>query len=242
LAAIAVPGTFFAPVVIVAVYTVLDASALVGLNDAIDPEYDTVPGTEVAPCLSVKVTAVSVNGSIGTLNVAAPILLVTTPVALFNGSVDVTVGATVAEVLNVQMYGVCKAFPIGSFTEVATVPVYVVLGFSFVLGTNVMVNVAASYVIEPDTWLLATRPAVSPGASTLSASGVIVAGFIASLKVTVIFPSSGTPAAEFAGVVDTTIGHTPMASMFWSLQPPKKAATKKAAIADIHIFFVFIIL
>src|SRR3954469_1854199 len=85
------------------------------------------------------------------LNVAAIVLLTTTFVALLAGSVEITVGDTVTPVLKVQAYSVCNAFPIRSFTAVATLPVYVVLLFSFEAGVKVMVKFSALYVNEPST-------------------------------------------------------------------------------------------
>ena len=71
---------------------VLGIRSLEGVKDAVVPLYATVPGTDVAPCFKVKLVAVKVNGSIGTLKVAVTTLLNTMPEALFAGSTEVTEG------------------------------------------------------------------------------------------------------------------------------------------------------
>jgi len=75
---------------------------LVGVKDAVVPEYVTVPGTDVVPSFKVKFVAgvIRVDGFIGTLNVAVTILLRAMPVARFNGSVEITVGAVMDPVVN----------------------------------------------------------------------------------------------------------------------------------------------
>jgi hypothetical protein len=81
---------------------VLEVSALEGVKDAVEPAYETVPAIAVVPCFSVNDAAVMVNGSIGTLKVAVTTLLRNTPVPLFNGLVEFTVGEGLALVLNVH--------------------------------------------------------------------------------------------------------------------------------------------
>src|SRR6185369_17988666 len=128
---------------------------------------------------------------------------------------------------------------------VATVPVYVAPGASLALGVKIIVNVAALYVSVPDISTLVvplTRPPGLPGLSSVNAAGVIDAGSIASLKVTVTIWLSGTLVARFAGLVETTNGHVPTCPVFSSLHPLIKAAENKAAIAVIKIFLVFIFL
>ena len=72
---------------------------------------------------------------------------------------------------------------------------------------------------------------------------VIVAGFMASLNVTVITLLSATLVAPFAGSVDTTSGQTPSTCTKSSfLQPPKNAASDKAAHVASNSIFVFMIL
>jgi hypothetical protein len=86
------------PVVIVAVYTVLAARLLVGSRVATEPMEVTDPETGVAPCVKVKLVAVIVAGSIASPKVAVMFLLMTTPVAVSAGSVEVTVGAVASAV------------------------------------------------------------------------------------------------------------------------------------------------
>ena len=95
------PDAFAAPLVMVAVYTLFTSRALVGVKEALDPEYVTVPATAVVPCFRVKVEVVMVSGSIGTLKFALIILLRITLVALLVGSVEITVGA-ILPVVNVH--------------------------------------------------------------------------------------------------------------------------------------------
>ena len=75
LAAMATPVRSLAAVVIVAVYCVLAARLAVGVNTAVRPAYETVPGTAAPPTpatASVNVPAAEiVAGSIEVLNVAA---------------------------------------------------------------------------------------------------------------------------------------------------------------------------
>jgi hypothetical protein len=52
-----------------------------------------MPDTDAVPWFNVNVDAVSVEGSIPSLNVAVTIALMDTPVASLAGDVDVTVGA-----------------------------------------------------------------------------------------------------------------------------------------------------
>ena len=80
----------------------LPTSEAAGANEAVEPLYVTVPKTVVAPCLTVNVVALIVNGSIDMLKVAVTILLSATPVALFTGSVEITTGETAAPVVNVH--------------------------------------------------------------------------------------------------------------------------------------------
>ena len=102
---------------------VFGARALEGVKVAVVSEYETVPVTDVAPCFRIKVVAVSVSESIGVLKFAAIILLRAIPVASLAGSVEITVGETIAPVLKVHTYSACKALPITSLTDVATLPV-----------------------------------------------------------------------------------------------------------------------
>jgi hypothetical protein len=92
----ALPAKSSAPVVTVAVYVVLAASALVGVNVAIpvDVLYVTAPATGVAPGpLTLNVVVVMVEAFIASLHVA---VMTATPVAPLTGLVELTVGATVS--------------------------------------------------------------------------------------------------------------------------------------------------
>lgn len=90
-----VPAESWAPVPMVAVYSVLTVSKASGVNVATLPEQPTVPGTGVAPGpLTVNVAAgdASVEHFIISLNVALSTRLRGTPVAPLTGIVDITAG------------------------------------------------------------------------------------------------------------------------------------------------------
>ena len=57
---------------------------------------------EVDPCLSVKVVAEIVVGSMDSLKVAVTVLPTDTAVSLSNGSVAITIGAAIMRVLKVH--------------------------------------------------------------------------------------------------------------------------------------------
>src|SRR5450759_2243417 len=92
-----------------------------GVKVAVEPLYETFPATGVATCFKVKVVAVRVDGSIGTLKVAVTILLRTTAVASVIGSVKVTVGA--ASVVNVNTISAASGLPATSVAPVVIVAV-----------------------------------------------------------------------------------------------------------------------
>jgi hypothetical protein len=103
LLASAIPAESSAPVVIVAVYKVLTASAALGVKVATLPVQLTVPATAVVPGpVTVNVVAgdASVVQFIVSLKVTLSAWLTGTPVAVFTGTVDVTagVGAIVVKV------------------------------------------------------------------------------------------------------------------------------------------------
>ena len=94
LAASPAPVGFFAPVVMVAVNTVLVASAVVGVNVAVVPAKVTAPATGAAPGpATVNVAALIVAGFITSLKVAEIVVLTATAVAPLTGTVETTVGA-----------------------------------------------------------------------------------------------------------------------------------------------------
>ena len=81
-----------------------------------------------------------------------------------------------------------------------TLPVNVVFSGSGVDGIKVRVTPVPSYASVPVTF---DAPCI------IKVEGVMVDGFIFSLKVTVITWFMGTPVAAFAGFVETTVGQTP---------------------------------
>jgi hypothetical protein len=108
LATSALPAASFAVVVMVAVYSVLPARLPVGVNVAVVPVTFTVPVTGVPPLVvaSVKLAVVSVELSIGSEKVADTEEFSVTPVALFAGDVEDTIGGVVSgagPVVNCQL-------------------------------------------------------------------------------------------------------------------------------------------
>jgi hypothetical protein len=93
LLASAFPSVSVAPVVIVAVYTVLAAKATTGVNVAVVPEYVTVPVTGIPPgAVTVKVEVFIVAAFIALLKVAVMTCETGTPLAPFAGTVAITAG------------------------------------------------------------------------------------------------------------------------------------------------------
>lgn len=80
---------------IVAVYVVDEARLADGVKVAVVPLYITVPITPP----TVNVAVVTVAASIVSLNVAVIVVFTATPVALFDGLVDETVGDVVSAIL-----------------------------------------------------------------------------------------------------------------------------------------------
>src|SRR4051812_92869 len=90
------PARSFAPVVIVAVYTVFRARGVVGAKAVIllVTSYPTTPATGAPPRpVSVKVVVLIVDGFMASLKVAVIVWLAGTPVAELRGTVEVMVGA-----------------------------------------------------------------------------------------------------------------------------------------------------
>ena len=106
MAASALPEGSFAPVVIVAVYTVLPARGAEGVNVAVVPEYATVPATDVDPCLSVNADVLIVDASIVSLNVAEGLIPVATEAAFDAGTTDKTVGGVTSAIVAVVKFQV----------------------------------------------------------------------------------------------------------------------------------------
>jgi hypothetical protein len=96
-AAIALPLTSLAPVVIVAVYNVSGVRLPVGVKVAVRPlaERATVPAMSVPPVATVKVVVVIVAGSIAVLKFAVMDESIATPWAPAAGTVELTVGPVV---------------------------------------------------------------------------------------------------------------------------------------------------
>ncbi len=95
------PATSLAPVVMVAVYTLENASEEDGLNVAVflSALSVTEPAIVVGPSFSVNVDVVMVDGFIASLNVARILALTTTLLAWLAGLVLATVGLTVSTVM-----------------------------------------------------------------------------------------------------------------------------------------------
>jgi hypothetical protein len=90
----AVPAGSFAPVAIVAVYSVPPARGAAGVNVAVVPEYATAPVTGAPPGpATVKVDVFTVVASIALLKVAVTTCVKGTPVAPFAGTVEAIEGA-----------------------------------------------------------------------------------------------------------------------------------------------------
>ena len=97
----------FIPVVRVAVYVVLFARLDDGVNVTVAPFVLTEPLTRLLPSLSIKVSVVTVEPFTNIENVAETVVVTATPVAPFEGLVELTarvtgIGAgseTVAEVV-----------------------------------------------------------------------------------------------------------------------------------------------
>jgi len=172
--------------------------------------YVTVPVTAVAPGgpVNVNVAVVIVAAFIGSLKVVEIAWFSGTPVAPFAGTVEVTVG--MAPVVNLQTKLLASALPAGSLAPVVMVPVNVVLGGRLAAGVNVAVALERTTAPE-------TSP---PELATVKVAVLMVAGSIASLKVTVIIWVIGTQVARFAGFVEITVGaRNPVCSR---PQPPAK--------------------
>ena len=101
--------------------------------------------------------------------------------AALTGMVEITVGGVVsgaAAVVKVQMKLFASASPARSVVPVVIVAVYTVLDAKLAAGVNVATEPASTYVTAPVT-------ATPPGPVNVKVAPLIVAGFIASLKVAV---------------------------------------------------------
>jgi hypothetical protein len=120
------PERSWAPVVIVAVKTVLVARSVAGVKVATEPEQPMVPGTGVVPGpLTVNAAAGNAGQFIGSLKVALSTWVTGTPVVVFTGTVDSTAraGKTCEAVVKVQTYGPINPAPPGLDAPVVMVAV-----------------------------------------------------------------------------------------------------------------------
>jgi hypothetical protein len=149
----------------------------------------------------VNVAVEIVEGSIALLKVVLTAWLVQTPVADEAGLVDVTVGGVLSAlvpVVKLHMKLDASALLSRSFAAV------VIVALNKVLAARGLVGARIAVLPEYDT-VPATD--VVPGPSRLNVAGaVIVSGFIASLKVAVIFWLSGTAVAVSIGNAEITDG------------------------------------
>jgi hypothetical protein len=194
-AASAAPVGSFAPVVIVAMYKVLVARMVVGVNVAVVPAKVTVPATGVAPGpAKVKVVELMVAAFMASLKVAEIVVLMGTAVDPLTGTVEMTVGGEA--VVKVHTKLAASGTPVGSFAPVVIVAVNKVPVARIVVGVNVAVVPAK--VTVPAT-------GVAAGPVKVNVAALIVAGFIGSLNVAETIVLTATPVAPFTGTVETTV-------------------------------------
>jgi hypothetical protein len=175
-------------VVTVSVYEVLSAKLLAGVKVAVFPvpAYATVPGRSVVRDTvgaKVKVLVLMVRGSIGSLKTACTVVFNATSVALQVGMVEITVGGvlfTAVAVVKLHVKLLAIGSPARSLTPVVTVTVMRVLVGSVAPGVMVAMLLAAAYVTAPAI-------GVVPGPVRKRLAAMMVAGSIASLKVTATF-------------------------------------------------------
>jgi hypothetical protein len=185
-----------APVVIVAVNNVLVASVVAGVKVAVVPAKVTIPATGVAPGpVNVNVDALIEAGFIASLNVAETVVSTATPVAPFTGIVEMTVGG--GAVVKVHTKFAASAAPVGSFAPVVIVAMYKVPVARMVVGVNVAVVPAK--VTVPTT-------GVAPGPAKVNVLELMVAAFMASLKVAETGVLTGTTVDPLTGTVEMTVG------------------------------------
>jgi hypothetical protein len=88
----ALPILLLASVVTVAVNSAAAVRIPRGVKVAVNPEYSTTPGIDVAPCLRVNEEVLIVDGFIASLKETDSTLFRATSVSLLNGAVEVTIG------------------------------------------------------------------------------------------------------------------------------------------------------
>ena len=193
------PAASFPAVVMVAVYSVLPARGADGVNVAVVPLTFTVPVTAAPPVFAnVKLVVVSVGLVIDSENVADTEEFSATPVALFAGEVEDTVGGVVSgagPVVNFQMKLAPRGLPAASFAAVVMVAVYRVFPARLLVGLNV--------AVVPLTF---TVPVTAAPLASVKLAVVSVELLIGSEKVADTEEFSVTPVALFAGEVDDTVG------------------------------------
>jgi hypothetical protein len=128
----------------VALYRVLAAKLLDGLNVAVLPLTLNVPDTDVpsAAVARLKLVVFSVELVIGSEKVAETDELIATLVEAFAGEVNDTIGGVVsgvAPVVKVQVKLPANGLPARSWAAVVSVAVYCVLPARLFKGTNVAV-------------------------------------------------------------------------------------------------------
>ena len=169
LAANAAPVRSFAPVVIVAMYKVLVARVVVGVNVAVVPAKVTVAATGVAPGpVKVNVAELMVVAFMASLKVAEMGVLTGTVVDPFTGTVEMTVGGEA--VVKVHTKLAASGTPVRFFAPVVIVAVNTVPVARIVVGVNIAV--VPANVTVPAT-------GVAPGPVKVKVAALIVAGFIA---------------------------------------------------------------
>jgi hypothetical protein len=142
-----------------------------------------------------------VRGFIARLKVALTDMAGQTPIAPAMGASEITAGGAqgLLPVVKVHTKLLASAMPYTSVAPVVIVAVYIVLSARTLEGVKVAVVPAAAYVTVPAT-------GVVPGPVNVKVVPLIVAGFIATLKVAVTSVLGHTPLAGLRGVAETTIG------------------------------------
>ena len=150
----------------------------------------------------MKLAVVMLSGSIASLKLAVRALLRATAVAPLVGNTALTVGGVVsgaALVVKLQVKGAASALPATSRTAVVIVAVQTVLEGSGLLGVKVATLPLAAYPTVPVT-------AVPAGHASVKLAVVMLAAFMASLKLAVIAVLIATIVAPLAGKTVLTVG------------------------------------
>src|SRR5271154_1322374 len=188
------------------------------------------PATGVAPGpIRVNVVAVIVVASMGTLKVAVTGEPSATAVAPFAGTVETTVGG--GAVVKVHTKLAASGAPVGSFAPVVIVAVNKVLLARIAVGLKVAV--VPEYVTAPAT-------GVTPGPVTVKVVPVMVAGFMASLKVAEIGVLTVTAVARFAGTVETTDGGGAVVNVHTKFAPKPTPAESRAPVVIVAVYIVLV--